>query len=59
MKPETENKEQKPTLPERKPGGLFSRLFDKLDSSMKEKADKKTAESCCSGKDDKKGGGCC
>ena len=58
MKPETENKEQKPSLPERKIG-LFSRLFDKLDSSMKEKADKKAADSCCGGKDGKKGGGCC
>ena len=58
MKPETEKQDQKPVFPERKVG-LFSRLFDKLDSSMKEKADKKAAESCCGDKDGKKGGGCC
>ena len=57
MKPKTETKGQ-PSFPQRKTG-LFSRLFDKLDSSMKEKADKKAEESCCGGKDGKKGGGCC
>jgi len=56
MKEETEKKTDLPT----RKVGLFSRLFDKLDASLKEKADQKTAEgNCCGDKDNKKGGGCC
>ncbi len=42
---------------EKKPG-VFGRIFQKLDDSMKQKADEKSQESCCGGKDDK-GGKCC
>ncbi|WP_269539604.1 hypothetical protein [Cerasicoccus fimbriatus] len=55
------NEKQNPTAkhPEAKPG-FFTRMVNKLDSSMKEKADAKAKEqsSCCSG-DDGKGGKCC
>jgi hypothetical protein len=43
---------------EKKPG-FFGRLFQKLDSSMKQKAEEKSKQgSCCGGKD-RKGGKCC
>jgi hypothetical protein len=45
------------TEAEKKPG-LFGRIFQKLDNSMKQKADEKSQQSCCGGKDDK-GGKCC
>lgn len=38
--------------------GFFQRIFTKLDQSMKEKADAKAQNSCCSGSDGK-GGKCC
>ncbi|CAA6690059.1 MULTISPECIES: hypothetical protein [unclassified Lentimonas] len=38
--------------------GFFTRMFTKLDNSMKAKADEKAKNSCCSG-DDSKGGKCC
>lgn len=50
LKPET-------TQPEAK-SGFFTRLFTKLDSSMKVKADEKAKSSCCSD-NDSKGGKCC
>ncbi|NQY32247.1 MAG: hypothetical protein HRT56_03645 [Coraliomargarita sp.] len=39
-------------------GGFFSRMFTKLDNSMKAKADEKAQNSCCSGTDSK-GNKCC
>ncbi len=47
--------------PEAKPPGLFTRMIERLDRTMKEKAEKKAAESsCCSpGGKDGKGGKCC
>jgi len=41
---------------EKKPG-FFSRMLQKLDNSMKQKAEKSQQSSCCSGDD--KGGKCC
>jgi len=39
--------------------GFFTRIFSKMDSAMKEKADAKAQNSsCCSGKDSK-GNKCC
>ncbi|MFP4157980.1 MAG: hypothetical protein ACLFU4_10215 [Opitutales bacterium] len=38
--------------------GFFGRIFTKLDDSMKQKAEEKSPESCCGGKDDK-GNKCC
>ena len=38
--------------------GFFSRIFTKLDNSMKAKAEEKAQNSCCSGTDGK-GGKCC
>ena len=38
--------------------GLFGLIFQKLDDSMKQKADAQSQQSCCGGKDDK-GGKCC
>ena len=43
--------------PEREKG-FFGRLIERLDASMKEKADRKSQQACCGGKDDK-GGKCC
>ncbi|NBB80429.1 MAG: hypothetical protein GVY36_13475 [Verrucomicrobia bacterium] len=48
--PETTDATKKP--------GLFGRIFQKLDDSMKQKADEQSQQSCCGGKDDK-GGKCC
>ena len=49
----------KPLQPEDKKPGLFTRIFTKMDSAMKEKADTKAKENaCCSGKDSK-GNKCC
>lgn len=38
--------------------GFFGRMFQKLDDSMKAKADAKAQDNCCSGSDGK-GGKCC
>lgn len=46
------------TEKEKKPGGFFSRVFQKLDDSMKQKADERAQQSCCGG-DQGKGGKCC
>lgn len=49
-----------PTQTAAKPArkGFFGRLFDKLDASMKAKAEKKAEEGCCC-KSDGKGSKCC
>ena len=39
--------------------GFFTRIFTRLDNSMKAKADEKAKNSCCSGDDKGKGGKCC
>ena len=41
--------------------GFFKRLFNRIDQTMKEKAEKQASEgsSCCSGDDKDKGGKCC
>jgi hypothetical protein len=45
--------------PEKKPG-LIKRLVEKLDRSMKAKADEKAKSGCCcGGGSDDKGGKCC
>lgn len=57
---ETESKqpETQTSGPEEKPG-LFGRIVQKLDSSMKLKAEEKSKQgSCCGGSDDK-GNKCC
>jgi len=41
----------------RKPG-IFGRIFQKLDDSIKQKAEKQSRQSCCGDKDDK-GNKCC
>ena len=56
MTEETQNKPKTPEPAEPKKG-FFQRVFTKLDQSMKEKADEKARNSCCSGDD--KGGKCC
>jgi hypothetical protein len=45
-----------PASSEKKPG-FFSRIFQKLDSSLKQKAEAKEGQSCCKGGG--KGGSCC
>lgn len=50
--------EEKPAEP-KKPG-FFKRLVDKLDDSMKAKAEEKSSQSsCCGGSGSGKGGKCC
>jgi hypothetical protein len=45
--------------PAEKPG-FFKRMFDKLDKSMKEKAEKQAEEGCCcSDEESGKGDKCC
>ena len=51
-----EQKENSECKSEKKPG-FFGRIFQKMDASMKAKAEAK-GESCCGG-DDSKGGKCC
>lgn len=43
------------------PKGFFQRFWQKLDDSVKEKAEKQASEGCCCNSDDKKDGSnkCC
>jgi hypothetical protein len=41
------------------PKGFLGSLLDRIDRSMKAAAEKKSAEGCCGGKGDGKGGKCC
>jgi hypothetical protein len=43
---------------EKKPG-FFGRIFQKLDNSMKQKAEEKSQQGSCCGGSDSKGGKCC
>lgn len=56
-KQNTEAEKTEDTAPEAK-SGFFTRIFTKLDQSMKEKAEAKAQDNCCSGSDGK-GGKCC
>ncbi|MCH6255075.1 hypothetical protein MLD52_00845 [Puniceicoccaceae bacterium K14] len=58
MKEESVKKESPVVSKIEKKPGLFGRLFQKLDNSMKEKADEKAEQGSCCG-DDGKGGKCC
>lgn len=58
MKQEQPDNKLKPQESAESKSGFFSRIFTKLDSAMKEKADEKAQNNCCSG-DDGKGGKCC
>ena len=58
--------EQKSNIPEKKPSkkaepeGFFKRIFTKMDTAMKAKAEAQSDNACCSrDKDDGKGGKCC
>lgn len=51
----TTNPTPKTTESSSQPTGFFARIFGKLDASLKQKADKKQASSCCGDK----GGKCC
>lgn len=57
----TETTQQTETNPQaaKKQSGFIGRLFEKLDKSMKQKADEKSRESSCCGSSDGKGGKCC
>ncbi|MGB0744036.1 MAG: hypothetical protein ACPGSB_05880 [Opitutales bacterium] len=55
---EEPNSESQPTAEAKEKPGLFTRIFSKLDASMKEKADAQEPSSCCNG-DNGKGGKCC
>ncbi len=57
----SDNKTIKVTANAPKKEGFFTKIFKKLDQSMKEKADEKAAEGCCCNNDDEnsKGGKCC
>ena len=39
--------------------GFFRRLFKRIDNAMKKKAEAKSGSGCCSGDNDRSGGGCC
>ncbi len=43
---------------ESKPG-FFTRIFTKMDSAMKQKAEEKAKSGCCCGDKNDKGGKCC
>jgi hypothetical protein len=47
------------TKAEGKQTGFFGRIFQKLDDSMKQKAETKSKQSSCCGGKDGKGGKCC
>ena len=54
--PNTDQAEKKEEIPAEKKAGFFGRMFQRLDDSMKQKADEKSAEAdCCGGSDGK----CC
>jgi hypothetical protein len=55
---EKQTTSNKPTETSEPKPGFFKRVFTKLDQSMKEQADAKAKNSCCSG-DNNKGGKCC
>jgi hypothetical protein len=55
--PATKQPENETTEADKKTG-LFGRIFQKLDNSMKQKAAEKSQQSCCGDKNDK-GGKCC
>ncbi len=48
----------KPATAAEKPG-FFTRIFTKMDSAMKAKADNAAKNSCCGGDKNDKGGKCC
>ncbi|ADE54782.1 hypothetical protein [Coraliomargarita akajimensis] len=58
MKTEPDTNKLKPEAATEPKQGFFSRVFTKLDNAMKEKADAKAQNNCCSG-DSGKGGKCC
>ena len=40
-------------------GGFFKRVFDRIDNALKAKAEAKSDGGCCTGNNDRSGGGCC
>ena len=54
----TENKNQKKDITPQKEG-FFTRIFTKIDNSMKVKADEAAKNQCCGDDNDSKGGKCC
>ena len=54
----TENTNQKKD-PAPQKEGFFTRIFTKIDNSMKVKADEAAKNQCCSEDKDSKGGKCC
>ena len=53
----TENQTQSQS--EKKEPGFFGRIVQKLDDSMKQKAEQKAEQGTCCGGNDGKGGKCC
>ena len=49
--------QKKDTAPQKE--GFFTRIFTKIDNSMKVKADEAAKNQCCSEDNDGKGGKCC
>ena len=56
MSTENTNRKKDPT-PQKE--GFFTRIFTKIDNSMKVKADEAAKNQCCSEDNDGKGGKCC
>jgi len=54
----TENTKNKLQPPTEKPG-FFTRILNKVDASMKSKADEAATSECCSDDKKGKGGKCC
>ncbi len=53
----TENQTQSESV--KKEPGFFGRIVQKLDNSMKQKAEQKAEQGTCCGGNDGKGGKCC
>ena len=45
--------------PSKKAPGFFSRMFQKLDNTMKQKAEEKSQQNSRCSEEDRKGGKCC
>ena len=58
-KPEKATHPLKPQESDAAKPGVFARIFKKMDSAMKAKADAQAQNSCCSGDGKGKGGKCC
>ena len=59
MSETTKTQTQTETSTAKKEPGFFGRMVQKLDDSMKQKAEEKAEQGSCCGNNDGKGGKCC